>query len=240
MGSKSIYLEKELIARIQEHAGTGANTRFMSERTICQQFDVSRTTVRRVIANLCKQGYLVQIHGKGTFLKSNAHSIFSVTRCSQNYGELGFLSNWEILLKQVVSATSQVAKNLEISVGEPVMYLLIRYCGNRMIFNVTESYLPLSRFPNIETVELQQTPILALLKAQYGAHATQTENLVDAILPPAFIAERLEIDRDTPIMLFESVTSGAMGETVVPFEYFKCYYKTDHFRFSFKQQHGVY
>ena len=178
MGIKAEALERELIDLIQSGLALEKGNRFMSERLICEKFNVSRTTVRSAISNLCKQGYLVQIHGKGTFLKQNSHSIFSVTRCLKNYGELGFSPSCQVLSKQVLPAPKQVATQLDISEGDSVLYLLIRYQADRMIFNITESYLPLPRFPGIELTDFRTAPLLSVLKAQYGAQATITENIV--------------------------------------------------------------
>lgn len=39
-----------------------------SEKEFCEQFQVSRPTVRAAIAYLANQGYLVTVKGKGTFV----------------------------------------------------------------------------------------------------------------------------------------------------------------------------
>lgn len=239
MESRAEILEKALIAHIYETMTPDGNNRFLSERAICEQFGESRTIVRSAISNLCKQGYLMKIHGKGTFLKTDAQSIFSITRCLQNYEEQGFAPACKVLEKTVVTATPQVAKFLDIRPDTPVLYVRIAYQANRTVCNVTESYLPLSRFPHLEVVDFAAMPILAMLESRYATRALQTENFVDAIFPPLHIAPDLQVDAKTPIMLFESITSGSMYENVVPLEYFKCYYKTDQVRFHFKQQHGI-
>ena len=40
----------------------------LSEREICDIYDVSRTTVRQALDQLEKEGYIYKVHGKGTFL----------------------------------------------------------------------------------------------------------------------------------------------------------------------------
>lgn len=44
------------------------NEKMMSEREICQKYDVSRTTVRLALSELENMGYIYKRHGKGTFV----------------------------------------------------------------------------------------------------------------------------------------------------------------------------
>ena len=79
-----------------------------------------------------------------------------------------------------------------------------------------------------------------LMQSKYGAYRKKTENTVDAVLPSVETAALLDISSDTPVILFESVTSGTVNNTDCPFEYFKCYYRTDIMRFHFTQEHDIY
>jgi GntR family transcriptional regulator len=234
-------IEKELVELLNSDSAAFPHGRFYSERELSEKYGVSRNTAHRAIAELCKQGYLVQIHGSGTFVKSSqkTQSLYSVTKCAQSYSELGMHPVRSVVLQQVTTASKTTALNLEIPTGSPVLELDIIYQANRMILNETVSYLPISRFPGVEKLNFTVSPLLEILRAKYGAHAKKTENALQAIHPTARIAENLCISEDTPILLFECVTSGMLDNCLVPFEYFKCYYKTDFFRFSFIQSHDT-
>ncbi len=239
---KYVQLETELISLINAGSETAKDGRFITEREISERFDVSRNTVRRAISNLCKQGYLLQIHGKGTYVKGSwqTHPIYSVTRCDRNYGEMGLSSSRTVLHQSKTVASKSIAARLKIEEGDPVLFLQMQYRGDRTVFNVTSSYIPIARFPGIEKTDFSALPLADLMQSQYGAYRKKTENTVDAILPPAEIAEHLEISPDTPVILFESVTSGTINNAYCPFEYFKCYYRTDIMRFHFTQEHEIY
>lgn len=213
--------------------------RFLSEREISARFNVSRSTVRRAVAELCKQGYLVQIHGSGTFIKNRqqSHSIYSMVRCAQNYEEMGLHPSRAILCQKIIPANFAVAENLKINIDEPVLLLNILYYADRVPLNQTISYLPLSRFPGVERLDFSKTPLLELLQSHYQAEPRRTDNTLEAILPPNQVAEKLKIKPTVPIILFESVTLGLMEGVLLPMEYFKCYYKTDSLRFSFTHNH---
>ena len=46
------------------------NEQLLSEREICDKYNVSRTTVRQTMDELEKAGYIYKVHGKGTFVSS--------------------------------------------------------------------------------------------------------------------------------------------------------------------------
>lgn len=229
----------ELIGLISSEKHERPDGRFLSEREISARFDVSRSTVRRAIAELCKQGYLVQVHGSGTFIKNRlqCHSIYSVVRCAQNYEEMGLHPSRKILCQKVVPANFAMAENLRINIDEPTLLLNMLYYADRVPLNQTISYLPLSLFPGIDRLDFSKTPLLEILQTRYQAQPRRTDNTLEAILPPAQVAENLKIKPTVPIIFFESVTMGLMEGVLLPLEYFKCYYKTDSLRFSFTQNH---
>ncbi len=241
MKHKHFALQQELTELIISSANQFPDGRFLSEREIAEKYDVSRTTVRKAIARLCNQGFLYKIHGSGTFIKnnSNSQSIFSITKCFQNYTTMGLHAFREVQYKKIIPASESVAKALQIAVNEPVLNLCIVYRANKMYFNATVSYLPLSRFPGLEKEDFSTSPLLEILRSSYEAHPKQTDNSLEAILPPCEIVELLNITTSTPIILFEAVTSSVKSNMVVPFEYFKCYYKTDMYRFNFIQEHDL-
>lgn len=232
-------LEQALIERIQSGSGVSETGQFLPERELAAAYGVSRNTVRKAVSELCRQGYLTRIHGKGTFVKQQqrSHPIHSVTRCGQNYQEMGFFPSRKILCQQAEPASQAVAERLQIRAGEPVLLLKILYQADRMLLNETISYLPLSRFPQAERLDFAHAPLLEILYDKYGARPQRTENYLEAIHPPLEVMEQLKVPADLPMILFDAVTSGSLRGEVVPFEYFRCYYRTDSLRFSLIQQH---
>ncbi|KAI3347292.1 UTRA domain-containing protein, partial [Clostridium botulinum] len=57
----------------------------------------------------------------------------------------------------------------------------------------------------------------------------------EAVLAKDEIAEYLDIDEGMPIILFGCTTYGIVNGKEVPIETFKCYYRTDKFKFYINQ-----
>jgi GntR family transcriptional regulator len=97
-----------------------------SEHQLMSQFQVSRITVRRAIANLVSQGLVVSQRGKGVFVKPQQ----KVTRSLAN--PLSFFetvaaqpdvtTSTQSLSFEIVRATSEVAASLKLRLDEPWVY----------------------------------------------------------------------------------------------------------------------
>ncbi len=233
-------MEEQMIRMIESGQGVDAGGRFLSERTIAEMFGVSRSTARKTVGELCKKGYLYQLHGSGTFVKQSKdfYSLNSITRCSQNF-ELRGLSHARIVLGRAVSpANGVMAERLSVPEGSRVLRLKILFKADRIVYNQTISYISLLRFPKLEWADFDTLSITETIEKEYGITPQQTSNSIEAILPSVEVTDNLKISTGTPIILFESVTSGISNGESIPLEYFKCYYRTDRFRFSFVQNHN--
>lgn len=239
MGLKYQELENALEDMIFSGEGVLANGRFLSERRISERFQVSRATVRKAIDILCKQGELVQIHGSGTFVKDilKTQPLDSITRCSQNYAEMGLCPHNIELERATIPASKRIAKCLQVAVGSPVLCIKKLFMADKMIFNESISYISAVNFPGIARIDFSATPMLEIFRSNYRAYAKKTDHAIEAVLPPRDVSAHLQIPPETPVMLFESVSSGIMDGRFIPFEYFKTYYRTDFIRFGYTQAH---
>ena len=240
--SKYEMLEKSLYEMIAAGEGITPNGQFLGEREISQRFGVSRTTTRKAIDSLCKQGLLVQFHGKGTYVKGLQRTIplDSIMRCAQQYMEMGMCPQTTVLYQKLIPASQLIAKRLQIQEGDMVLTYAKMFRGDRKIFNETLSYVAIDRFPGIERENFKEVPLLEVLRAKYSAYVKETVHTIEAVIPPEDIAGNLQIEDKTPVILFESVSSGVKHGQYIPMEYFKTYYRTDFIRFQFSQKHDGY
>ncbi|WNX86105.1 GntR family transcriptional regulator [Agathobaculum sp. NTUH-O15-33] len=234
-------IEEDIRGLILSGDGVAADGQLCSERDLAARFRVSRSAVRKAIDSLCSQGWLIRFHGRGTYVKNMkdfhcSQSLYSVTRCAQHYEELGMQPLVTVLEQAVVPANQTIASYLKIAEGDPVLKLQKLYQANRLILNLSVSYLSPADFPGIENQDFS-IPICEVLRARYGAYPRKTENTIEAVLPSAEIAKNLKITETTPILLFESLTTGIMNGRYLPLEYYKTYHRTDHLRFRFDQEH---
>lgn len=213
------------------------------ERELAEKFGTSRTTVHRAIDSLCKQGILIQRHGNGTYIKDPTNykyslPIYSVVRCTEYYREKNMQPVIKVLHSEVLPAALSIAAYLNVEPGSPVLRLDKLFQANRLILNETISYISLSNFPGMDRADFRE-PICPTLSAYFNVVPRKTDNTIEAVLPPGDVAENLRISTSTPVLLFDSLTSGVMDGEPVVMEYFRTYHRTDRLRFSFSQDRSV-
>ena len=71
------YQLMDIIIEMIERENLKENDKLPSERELCKEYNVSRSTVRQAIQELEKEGYIYRMHGKGTFVSpKNLNKIY--------------------------------------------------------------------------------------------------------------------------------------------------------------------
>ena len=68
------YYQLEGMLREQVHSGRWQpGQQVLSEKQLCERYEVSRTTVRQSVGNLVVEGLLFHVKGKGTFVRKRSN-----------------------------------------------------------------------------------------------------------------------------------------------------------------------
>ena len=233
----------ESLIRMIETGEYVQDGKFLSERRLMEKFKIGRSTVRGALQLLIGQGYIYQVHGKGTFVKSAnpSTSIYSITNSNESIVEEGMTPELSVVSKELIKAGRKVAGELHIHTGDQVLKLKILRSANGKPVNYTVSYIPmLPLFKGLVGFNFTDESITEHLRHCYHIIPAQTVHHVQPVLPRTDIAELLETPQNLPILLFESTTWGRIDELVFPVEYFQCYHTTERSRFTYIQNHGIF
>ena len=100
--------------------------RLPSEFDLGELFGVSRTTIRRAIANLIQQGLVTTQQGKGIFVSDRHKISFSMSNPLMEFDvtlhDQGYVGRIHSLRFQRTKAPSDVARKLELSSPDPHVY----------------------------------------------------------------------------------------------------------------------
>lgn len=220
-----LYHQVEVALR--EHIGSGAwapGTQIPTEDELCEQFRVSRITIRHALRNLVAQGLLERGRGRGTFVRdttltAGARGLTSFTAEMQ---ALGLTAGGHTLSAGVLAAPEDVAAALELPAGSHVVMIRRLRTGDGTPVGVQTAYLPAARFPGLEERRLNDQSLYAVLRDHYGvtpAEAIETFRISyvpesDAALlhvepgSCAFAVERLTSDAHQPFELVRSLMRG--------------------------------
>ncbi|MCH4207758.1 MAG: GntR family transcriptional regulator [Solobacterium sp.] len=144
--------------------------RIPSERELCEQYDVSRMTVRLAIEELERQGKVEKRQGKGTFVlsKSINQDLKDVYSFSREMERQGKISTTQIICRNVITADEKVACHLEIQKGDQVIYLERLRCAEDVAIMLEKTWFPYQSFSFLMNIDFGEKGLYKTLQEDYG------------------------------------------------------------------------
>ncbi|MBO4873074.1 MAG: GntR family transcriptional regulator [Lachnospiraceae bacterium] len=179
-----------------------------TENELMELFDVSRATLRQAVGNLCNNGLLVRLQGRGTFVRSRTLYIEDYTKI---WYERDPRHIQETISIETVDGTAINHICDRMKVNESTRFAAIKYIHlnynshGREPSNYTVSYFPLDRFPDIESCFGSDISIYQLLETHYDVHIDYAKSLFNAVCLEKQIAAHLMLPADTPVVKIEKV-----------------------------------
>lgn len=208
-----------------------------SEKEFCEQYRVSRPTVRAALSSLVNQGYLVRIKGKGSFVskpKSVEDTTVFLESFSQEMAAKGMVVQTEVLEHRLMEADEEVAEKLRIQPGDEVIKLVrLRYVKDSfdegpIVYNV--SYFP-GKFAFLMKCDFEQESLTSALKRNHVGDR-HLEKHIDATLLEGKIARILGVPEKSLGILISAVCRDSSRKHVI--EYTLSYYPSDRNEFIIK------
>lgn len=184
------------------------NEQILSEREICEIYDVSRTTVRQAMDELEKEGYIYKVHGKGTFVSPRRmnQDLISFYSFTEEMKKLGKKPKSEVTGFEIIQAGDKISSIFKIS-SEDLLYKISRIRmadGIHMLYETT--YLPFNRFKGITREQLEEKPMYDVLIKEFNARLTSAEEFFQPILTNKLEGIYLDIKEGSPSLKIERLT----------------------------------
>jgi len=152
----SVPLHAQLRDALIEQIVSGvwrAGSRIPSERELCKQYNVSRTTARRTLSECVHEGRLYTVVGKGTYVSQRhlEQELRSFTGFSDDLRKRGIVPTSRVLAAENLKAPSSLADKLRLLPQAPVLRLIrVRMASGKPIA-IQETYLPEHLCPGLST-----------------------------------------------------------------------------------------
>jgi GntR family transcriptional regulator len=233
---KYYTVKKAIVDKINDEEFKVGET-IPSERELIGMFHVSRITVRKAVEELEQEGYLFKVQGKGTFVKddSNSQNLFSITSCTQDVMRLGMTPTRKVLSNSVIRADKTRQRQLNLTDTEDVFRIERIFYADGEPINCTVSYLPYKLFQGIERYNFAELSLYETLEHTYHVQITRAKRTIEAVIAHDEIAGYLRISAGVPLLLFSCTTWGIANGKELPIETFKCFYRSDRFKFYINQ-----
>ena len=203
--NRYIQVKNYLIAGI----GNGSwpvGSRVPSENELVDLCRVSRMTARRALDDLLREGTLVRIKGKGSFVaeEKQQSSLIQIRSIAAEIQNQGFEHQAKMLLCEKEKASPLSVLNLNLKESE--------YCGHTQILHFqNESPIQYEeRWVNLEIIpQFTEQNFNKITPSEYLssiAPVTEAEHQVEAIIGSTKIRKMLKLEEDEAILLLERKT----------------------------------
>lgn len=237
----AIPLYSQVRERLRERIVDGTyapQTRLPSESEIGTLFKVSRITVRQALGDLQKEGVIVKVPGKGTFVAETRPSQ-ELARL-EGFGEAMSRKGHRIVNRVVkhalVDASPLVAARLRVAPGAPVTEIhRVRWLDREPVsFEIT--YLPPAIGERLRGENLAERDIFLILEADYGialGYADIQIGATNAYATPAdaALAKALRVEPGAALLRIERLTWTADG---VPLDFEYLYVRGEAFQYALR------
>ncbi len=224
-----LQLKNSLLSQIN----TGVyepHTPLPSERELCEQFKVSRTTVRQAINEMIHEGLVYSRAGKGTFVGEPkiSQQLSALTGFSQDVQGRGGRPASQVLSARLIPATPLLAEKLHIALEAEVVLLARLRLANEMPLAIETSHLNHALCAGILRFDFAQESLYQVLQSEYGLRLVRAEQGIEAGLADQEELTLLQMYPPAAVLRMERST---FTEQDAPVEYTVSSYRGDRYKF---------
>lgn len=202
---------------LQTYGSSSYLTSLPSERELCEQYHVSRSTVRKGMDLLEADGKIVRMRGKGAFFIGNQPDTFHRFHSGIGFysDELsqGKITKSKVLLQNIEHASEEIAEKLKIEKGDDIFHLLrLRFIDNEVV-SLTESYIPLYLCPDLIKIDLTDKSLYRIF-GEHGIKPHVEYQLLEVRPANAYQAMHLEIKTGDPLLILFALSHDSDGRMI--------------------------
>jgi len=208
-GSKPLHAHLREVMLDQINSGLWQpDCRIASEREICEQFKVSRTTARRAIGDLTHEGHLFAVQGKGTFVAKPPllQPLEPLVGFTEDMRRRGVSLHTRVISINSLRADDGLAERLKLRSLTPVFVIArVRSSEGRPIA-FQRSHLPEHLCPGLMNFDLAKHSLYEILRTEYGLKLDHGKTRLSAALANAEERKLLELGNPWAVMRGEQTT----------------------------------
>ncbi|XTZ17782.1 GntR family transcriptional regulator [Micromonospora echinospora] len=183
--------------------------RLRSEPELAADLGISRGTLRRALATLIRDGLLVQVRGRGTFVTSTAiePSIAQkLNTLSEDFARQGVSYTTEVLSQRVIAAPPPLATLLDLDPGQSVLHLERLRSTTTGPVAWLVNYVRTDLAPGLDRADLADRSLFGLLENDHGLKITTGRRTFSATAATGRVADALGVPEGFPLLYLEQIT----------------------------------
>lgn len=206
-----------------------------SENDLCEQFEVSRVTVRRALQTLDQENLIDRRQGVGSFVRAPqmTQGLVRLTDFSQDMARAGLEAVSRTLFMGIENAPISVMEALQLTQDKKVYRLDRLRLGGGEVIAFDRTYLPIFYGQLLQDQDFTYATIFEILESQYGIRILNGSSRILAAVADARLAELMEVSEGSPLLKVVRM-SKTIGAKVVYIQY--RYYRADRVAFELELQ----
>lgn len=188
-------------------------TQIPTETQLMEMFGVSRATMRQAISNLCNDGLLNRIQGKGTFVAEQSGYGHDPTEIWEH----NIPGTFHIALScEEIQGLKKKSKLLQVAPDEIFTVFSYLHCvneHNNEPYNLCMTYFPQRRFPEIKN-HFYADSVYMILKDVYHVSLARAESEFSIAYLTKAQADGLGVKANTPTICVQKVYFDRMNNPV--------------------------
>jgi GntR family transcriptional regulator len=208
-----------------------------SERNLCQQYQISRITVRQAIAEMINEGILYRQQGKGTFVAPRKvnQGLSRIVTFRRTVMDIGMKPSTRILFHGLLPASLEVANILKLPDADQVLKMVLLGQGDDHPLVVYESYFPplvgKKMLKEATDKEKQGVPFSSydLYGRNTGLYPARVSQTLEAVVADNQQAQMFKVPKATALL---RVTSIFTTRDHSPLELRRALYRGEYYKFN--------
>ena len=225
------YQLKEILEKRIQSGEFQPGDQFPTDEQLCQEYSLSRGTVRRAVEMLIDAGLLRREQGRGTFLNSPQLSpvFFRLANFDEEMKMRGWQPSTKLLKLRELPASTEIAKHLHIPVGEKAIEIIrLRLADGKPVAFETR-YLSYETCPQLLEEDLENQSIHSLLIDKFNIPLIRACYTIEARVLSQKEADNLQAEPGSAGFAVERVTYTTDD---LPVTWYRTVYRGDVYRFS--------
>lgn len=190
-----------------------AGSRLENEISLANRLGMSRPTIRRAIQELVDKGLLVRRRGIGTqVVHGKVTRNVELTSLYEDLERAGQKPVTKVLSTEIGKADAQVAEQLNVPVGSPVLHIKRLRSADGVPISILENYLP-EEFTDLDLGQLSKHGLYQMMRAR-GVTIRVAKQRIGARAASATESELLDVSRGGAVLTMERTAFDQSGKAV--------------------------
>ncbi|WEV43210.1 GntR family transcriptional regulator [Lactobacillus sp. ESL0684] len=216
----AIPLYKKIYLDLKQQITNGSlkpQQKLPSEHFLCQNYQVSRITVRKALKLLGDEKLIVSVQGKGSYVSST--KMTGKLNRVQGFSEFAVSrdkASKQTILKREILKNPAIAKALLLPEQADLIYIKRLFQVDEVSIAIDEAWLSAKHYPDLLVNINEQTPLYEYLENKYHEIATSSHREINSVLPSSTQKELLSLTKTVPLFEVEKL---AYDQFKQPLEY---------------------